>query len=59
MTSTDKKIGNQSVLVKHLMRMMVEEIYGGLATKKSLNKQRKEIIKELDKLIRIANKEVK
>ena len=36
-----RKVVNQNTLVQHLMRLMGEEIYGGLSTKKSLKKRKK------------------
>jgi len=51
------KIVNQNILVKHLMKVMGEEIYSGLFTRKSLKTQRKKVVKELDRLISMANKD--
>ena len=49
------KIVHQSTNVKYLMRMMTEEVYAGLHTKKSLKKHKKKIIAELDKFIKAVN----
>ena len=60
MYSNNKKFREmvqQSVHVQHLMRVMQEEVYAGLHTKKSLKKHRKAIITELDKFIKMVNKE--
>lgn len=49
-----REIVDQNVLVQHLLRSMGEEIYSGLFDKRSLKRHKREIVKELNKLIKIA-----
>ena len=51
-----REVVNQSVYVQYLMRLMEEEVYAGLHTKKSLKNHKKKIIDELNKFVKMVNK---